>query len=353
MQIYPDKLASHLQQTLACAYLVAGDEPLLQNDACDLIRKKAIEHGFNDVQRAVQDASFSWPEWLASGNELSLFGDKRLLELRLSSGKIGLEGSAALCHFLSDPPPDTVLLVITPRVAGKPKWVGKFGSDGVHIPIYPLTAEKLPRWLMQRAHGHKLKLTADAAQLLAERVEGNLMAAVQELEKLALAKTGPADTPDSFIEIDSKTIASTVTDNARFSAFDMLEHALKGNAMAACRALAHIREEGLDATALLGATAYELRRLATLHSYHRNNNLQAGLRAQRVIAGKQAILTKAVARLNQVDLERCIILASKADLMGKRGEAKLAFTLIEMILLRLAGQPLGTETTVLPDSQDC
>jgi len=354
VQIYPDKLASHLKQSLASAYLVAGDDALLQSDACKLIRAKAAEKGFNDVQRVEQDNNFSWPAWLASCNELSLFGDQRLLELRLNSSKIGVEGSNAICQYMADPPPDTVLLISAPRVSGKPKWVSTIASNGIQVPIYPLSSEQLPQWLIQRATAHRLKLSRDAAALLAERIEGNLMAAVQELEKLSLAKmpaTRAADQATApLVEIDVKTIDEAVTDNARFSAFDMLDHALKVNSLAACRALAHIREEGQDPAAILGAVAFELRRLATLLEYQQKNQLQAGLKAERIfLANKQATLRNAMARLKPQDLERCIALASKADLMGKRGNANLAFTFIEMILLRLAGQPLATERAVLPE----
>ena len=189
---------------------------------------------------AEQDNHFSWPAWLASCNELSLFGDQRLLELRLNSSKIGVEGSNAICQYMADPPPDTVLLIIAPRISGKPKWVNTITSKGIQVPIYPLSSEQLPQWLIQRATAHRLKLSGDAAALLAERIEGNLMAAVQELEKLSLAKmpaspvTEKATSP--LVAIDVKTIDEAVTDNARFSAFDMLDHALKVNSLAACRA---------------------------------------------------------------------------------------------------------------------
>ena len=347
MQIYPDKLAAQLKHSLAHAYLVAGDDALLQNDACELIRAQAAAQGYGEIQRCVQDSSFSWPEWLARGNELSLFGDKRLLELRLSTAKIGTEGSAALCQYLDNPAPDTVLLVSCPRPAGKPKWLGKFSSDGVYVPIYPLAIEQLPQWLMRRAQRYRLKLSGDAAVLLAERVEGNMMAAVQELEKLSLTHGDG----DAVVAIDADTIAAAVTDSARFSAFDMLEHALKQNAVAACRALAHVREEGQDPAALLGATSYELRRLGSLLEYKRKNQLPAGLRAQRVIQSKQAMLNSAIARLEENDLERCVELAARADLLSKRGGSNLAFTLLEMILLRLAGKPLATEAAVLDEAR--
>ncbi|NNL57290.1 MAG: DNA polymerase III subunit delta [Pseudomonadales bacterium] len=350
MQLKPENLERHLAKGPAAAYLIAGDEILLQNDAADLVRERAVAAGYSEIKRNAQDNSFSWSEWLAQGNELSLFGEQRLLELRLSSAKIGTEGSAALCQYLDNPPPDTVLVVTCPRISGKPKWLQRFTASAVFVPIYPLAVEQLPQWLMRRGQRHQLALSADAAVLLAERIEGNLMAAVQELEKLALSHaSSDASGAGKATAIDAETIDAAVTDSARFSAFDMLDHALKQNPVAACRALAHIREQGLDPAALLGAIGFELRRLDTLLAQRRQNRLDAGLKATRMIASKQAVLGKAVARLSEFDLERCIALAARADLLGKRGGTNQAFTLIEMLLLRLAGKPLATEDAVLAE----
>ncbi|MBT8150033.1 MAG: DNA polymerase III subunit delta, partial [Gammaproteobacteria bacterium] len=119
MQVYPDKLEAQLKRQLAAAYLIAGDESLLQRDAVDAIRASAAKAGFTTIETTIQDAGFDWQAWLSSCSEMSLFGEQRLLELRLSTAAIGVEGSKAICEYLSNPAPDSILLVTAPRISGE------------------------------------------------------------------------------------------------------------------------------------------------------------------------------------------------------------------------------------------
>ncbi|NNC55568.1 MAG: DNA polymerase III subunit delta, partial [Pseudomonadales bacterium] len=157
MQVYPDKLEAQLKRELATAFLVAGDDSLLQRDAVDAIRASASSAGFSSIETTNQDANFDWQAWLSSCAEMSLFGDQRLLELRLTSSAIGAEGSRALCDYLANPAPDAVLLVTAPKISGKPKWVSQFIQAGVYTPIYPLDSDALPQWLSARATRHGLR----------------------------------------------------------------------------------------------------------------------------------------------------------------------------------------------------
>ncbi|MBT8140175.1 MAG: DNA polymerase III subunit delta [Gammaproteobacteria bacterium] len=345
MQVYPDKLEAQLKRQLAAAYLIAGDESLLQRDAVDAIRASAAEAGFTTIETTVQDASFDWQAWRSSCSEMSLFGEQRLLELRLSTAAIGVEGSKAICEYLSNPAPDSILLVTAPRISGKPKWLSQFIQAGVYTPIYPVDSHALPTWLAARATRHGLRLQREAAQLIAEKVEGNLLAAVQELEKLSLLFANANN--KQAVVIDLEKAAKAVGDSARFSAFNMLDHALAGQPQSASRALAHLKNEGNDPAALTGPVSYELGKIASLLELKENKRLADGIKSLRLPPKKREIYQRALPRINQTDISRCTMLTARADLLGKSGQRAAAYNAIEMMLLRLAGTPMPNENAIL------
>lgn len=336
MQIYANKLSQHLKQTLAKVYLVAGDEILLQNEACDEIRQACAKSGFVDRERYNFETGFDWHGWQDSCNAMSLFASQRLIELRLPSSKIGTVGSEAITRFCNNPPQDTVLLIIAARIEGSPKWVKAVSKDGVYIPIYPLDHEQLPNWLKRRAKQQQLTLAHDAAQLLAERVEGNLMAANQELEKLALLV-------DKKTTLTRSIIGKAVADSARFSAFNCFDHAIDGDALSACRALRHLQEEGTEPAALVAAMAHQLRTLAQLKQFSEQGKMDDGMRALRVQRKRQSAVSHRVQSTSKAEFEQWTKLASQADLMSKSIDKENAWLLIEMVLLGLAGKPMATQ----------
>ncbi len=193
MRLYPEKLAGHLQQQLLPVYLVSGDEPLLVQECCDQIRQKAREQGCSE--REVIDggvSGFNWQDILHSAASMSLFAERRLIELRLPSGKPGAEGSSALCEYLDIASGDDVLLIVSGKIdkqSTNSKWYKALDKAGATIQVWPVDAKNLPRWLQQRVRNAGMSIDNDALQLLCDRVEGNLLAAVQEVEKLKLLAT--------------------------------------------------------------------------------------------------------------------------------------------------------------------
>lgn len=189
MKLAPAQLAKHLQGGLAPVYIVSGDDLLLCQEAADAIRTAARQHGFDERQVFSADASFDWGTLLQAGASMSLFAEKRLLELRSLSGKPGDKGAAAFIEYCSRPAEDTVLLISLPKLDGsaqKTKW-GKALVEGAQtqfIQIWP-DSSQLPQWIRQRLSQSGLSATQDAVELIAARVEGNLLAAAQEIEKLA------------------------------------------------------------------------------------------------------------------------------------------------------------------------
>ena len=330
MQVYPDKLAAQLG-SLAAVYLIAGDEPLLVNESRDQVRNAAIAQGYDERELIVVDNSFNWGQLLESSNTMSLFAQRRMIELRLQSSKIGTEGSAAICQYLEAPPEDTVLLIVSPRIEGQPKWFKQLKSEAVYVPIYPLDVAKLPGWLRQRARSRGLNLPGDAAQLLADRVEGNLLAAAQEIDKLALLV--PAKSTLSVEQIQS-----AVADSARFSAFNMLDRAQTGAIAPAIRALRHLRETGNEPPAVVAPVAYQLRKLIQVSEIAQQRSLDAALQQLRIHPRQAGPLKQALQHLRPADLYELLELASSADRAAKSGRRSDAWTCLELILLRLAGQ---------------
>lgn len=264
MKLNPAQLGKHLQGTLSPVYVISGDEPLLCQEAADAIRAATRQQGFSERQVFNADNNFDWGNLLQAGASLSLFAEKRLLELRIATGKPSDKG-AALLEYLARPAEDTVLLISLPKLDGnaqKSKW-GKALIDGQNVQfvqIWPVDAHQLPQWIRQRLAQSGLSASAEAVDMIAIRVEGNLLAAAQEIEKLKLLAAGT--------QIDVDTVQAAVADSARFDVFGLIDAALNGEAAHALRMLDGLRGEGVEPPVILWALAREIRLLATLAQQH-------------------------------------------------------------------------------------
>jgi DNA polymerase-3 subunit delta len=261
MKLNPAQLGKHLQGALAPVYVVSGDEALLCQEACDAIRAATRQQQFSERQVFNAEANFDWGNLLQAGASMSLFAEKRLLELRLPSGKPGDKGAAALLQYLSRPPEDTVLLISLPKLDGstqKSKWAKALieGPDSQFVQIWPVDAHQLPQWIRQRLSQSGLSASQEAIDMLAVRIEGNLLAAAQEIEKLKLLADGN--------QIDAGTIQASVADSARFDVFGLIDAALNGEAAHALRMLEGLRGEGVEPPVILWALAREIRLLASI-----------------------------------------------------------------------------------------
>src|SRR5690606_13929813 len=215
LKIQLRSLAGHLEGGLAPVYLVAGDEPLLVANALDAIRAAARRAGFETRDLHVTDRTFQWDELLAGADNLSLFAPRRILEFRMPSPRPGDAGARVLRALAARPDPDRLLIVaISARLdsaAASSQWVSALDEAGVVVEIWPIERAELPRWIRERAARYRLKLTPGAAELLADRVEGHLLAADQELLKLALLDDGGT--------VDEAEVLESVADSARFDVF--------------------------------------------------------------------------------------------------------------------------------------
>lgn len=334
MKLYPEKLAAHLKQgSLASVYLLSGDEPLQLGEAADAVRAAARQQGFDSREVFFAERGFDWMALRSAAESLSLFAEKRLLELRLPTGKPGDAGARVLTEFVERPPEDTVLLVISGRVDKKNKWVGALERAGVMVEYWPLDAAQLPRWIEDRLASRGLAADREAAQLLADRVEGNLLAAAQEIDKLVLLVDGG--------RTDADAVRAAVADSARFDIFQLTDTALAGDATRALRMLEALRAEGVDAVLVIWALAKEIRALAEMAF-----KVAGGQAAARVSAGawprkRQPLVARALERLPVKAWERLLLEAALIDRQIKGARRGDPWQGLERLVAAMAGKPLS------------
>ncbi len=294
-------------------YLIAGAEHLLVIEAADALRMRAKALGCLERDVLDVEAGFDWNRLANAGQSLSLFASRKLIDLRLPSGKPGKDGAAALAEFCAAPPPDTVLMVTANDWSKKHEgvWSSAIERAGVYLPVWPLKREELPDWIAARAATRGLSLDADAVALLAARVEGNLLAAAQEIDKLALLHAGQT--------LDAQTLEASVADDARYDVFRLADAALAGDVPRALHIVAGLRAEGEELIPMLGWILTQLRVLARVSSAA---NPEAALRGENIWpASRSTLFQRALRNGVRGHWERCLAQAGQVDRIVKgRGE---------------------------------
>lgn len=336
MELTTERLVVQLPgEPLRPVYLVAGSETLRVLEAADAVRARARAEGV--AEREVFEAEgrgFDWKQIEASLHAPSLFAARRLLEVRLPGGKPGKDGAQLLADFCADPPPDVVLLVTCNEWSRQHggKWSEAIARAGAVAIAWPVKPNELPDWIDRRLRAKGVRAGRDAVQVLADRVEGNLLAAAQEIDKLALLGAANDGT-----ELDAAAMEALVADAARFDVFRLVDAAMNGQGAQAARMLAGLRAEGMAVPALLGMVAMEVQRAAVLAQVQaRGGNLAAEFRAQRVWDSKQAAYTRALRRHDAARWERFVAWVGRIDRTAKgRGEGD-AWQQLERLLLAVA-----------------
>lgn len=310
MRFVPESLSRELDgRELRPCWLIAGDEPLLVGEAADRIRARAKALGYGQRDVLFAERGFDWGVVLAETRAMSLFAERRILEVRLPTPKPGVDGSKVLAEVARTPAADILLLVITDRLEWSDRsaaWVKAFEEHGGFVEVEQLTPERLPAWLTDRLARVGLTADADALQLLAERCEGNLVAAHQEIERLALL-AGPG-------RLDLDTVESAVANSARFTLFQLGEAALAGDVGRATRVLDGLAAEGEEPTLVLWSLAEELRALL---QWQPNPARGAPPRLFRGGRRRQALLGQAARRLPSPRVRELLLEASHADAVIK------------------------------------
>ncbi len=318
MKLRPDQLAADAARSLRPVYVVSGDEPLLVNECADVLRGACRDAGFSERIALTVDRSFDWRDLDAEASGMSLFAEQRLLELRLASAKPGKKGAEALLRYAERPAADTVLLVLAPRMDKttlKSAWATALEASGVLVQVWPIDDAELPAWVNQRMRARELEPERDAVLAFCARIEGNLLAAQQEIDKLWLNQgPGPVTTAD---------IQERVGDNARFNVFKLVDTALAGHARKAFRVLRSLRIEGAEPVLILWALTRELRTLYALrHAMDAGNDVTSALKRARVWGARQGLVRAAVGRHSTDSLADLLKAAAAADSAAK-GRSKI------------------------------
>ena len=313
MRLNADQLSAHLQRGLAPLYLIYGDEPLLAMEAADAIRSQARQAGYAEREVFTVEAGFSWQSLLASGNSLSLFATKRIIEIRIPTGKPGTEGGQALQDYSARLPDDTITLISCPKLdkqAQTTKWFKALEQAGTVIPVYPVERQRLPQWIGVRLAAQKQRADSTILQFLADRVEGNLLAAHQEIQKLGLLF------PEGALNFDQ--VREAVLDVSRYDVFNLADAMLAGDAGRLARILEGLKGEGVAPTLALWAMTQEIRTLAKLKLGQRKGAaLPQLLREMRVWESRQGLMQRALGRLNEARVVAGLKQAAALDRMIK------------------------------------
>lgn len=344
MKTRPEQLASQLQRlkTPLPVYMVTGDEPLQHAESGDRIRQSLRDAGFTERDVMHVDAGFSWETLLESANALSLFAERKIIELRLGSQKLDKKASALLQRYLDNPAPDNALLILADRLdagAKKSAWFKQVEKCGLVVEIWPLETDQLPAWLSQRAQGLGLELTADAVQLLGSRIEGNLLAARQELDKLSLLY--PAQ------KVDVEQVIEAVADSSRFDIFALGDALLQHDPARCQKILLVLRQEGVDATLVLWGVSREIRTLLNVQRGLANGQAYDSLCQREKIWGKRKVLVrKASQKLSTRKLEQALVLCHDIDQAIKGQLRADPWLLLSTLTLELSGCSLNLPAPV-------
>jgi DNA polymerase-3 subunit delta len=321
LKIASRQLAGHLKSELADVYLIAGDEPLLVNEALAAVRSAAEREGYAERELHVVDRGFKWSELESHADNFSLFSSRRLLELRLSSPRIGDAGSKAARDLVENVAEDQCILIgiharldaSTARLA----WVKAVERHGVRVEVWPIEPAELPRWVGERARRHGISLERGALELLAERAEGNLLAVDQELVKLALIEPGG--------NFDEAAVAAAVGESARFDVFRLTDALLAGDARRALRVLAALRAEGVAPPLIAWSLAREIGMLnAVRYAVDSGAQPQNAMRSHGIWPRRQPLVLSALRRLSKERLASLLKAAVRVDRASKGAEPNLS-----------------------------
>ncbi|WP_088331927.1 DNA polymerase III subunit delta [Lacimicrobium sp. SS2-24] len=299
MPLYPDRLADNLNQGLQGFYLVFGDEPQQQMECLRMIREYAARQGFDERQSLSVDSSFNWNSLVEASQTLSLFSSRQFIELELPTGKPGAEGAKVLQGLAQAPSADVLIVLYGGRI-GKDvqntKWFKSVEQHGAYIPCYPLEGQQLHRWINTRLQDTGIQPFPELVRLLGDYCEGNLLAARQEIDKLALIY------PEGKLSLEQAE--SAIVDQSRFTVFQLVDVLLAGDAQRAVKMLYRLETEGVEPAIVLWALVREWQTLKNLqHALSQGKSLQSLWNQHRIWRNRQTLYQKALQRLNHQQLD--------------------------------------------------
>lgn len=315
---------------LAPVYFITGDEPLQQGEVADSIRLAAKESGYTTREVLSVEANFEWGELIVAADSMSLFADKKVIDLRLPSGKPGTEGAKILIEYCQRLPEDTLLLITAPKLTAatlKTKWCLALDQAGVIVQVWPLEGAGLIQWLQRRAQKRGLQIETDGIRVLASRIEGNLLAAAQEIEKLYILYGETL--------ISKQAVEQVVADSARFDVFKLTDSVLAGRASRVIKVLNGLKAEGIAAPVVVWALARETRMLINIKiAINQGQNKEQVFKNHRLWDKRKQLVAAAVSRMSIQTLQEVLLLCSKVDRQIKgRERGDYWETLLSLCLL--------------------
>lgn len=318
MQLRAEALDGHLAKSLAPLYVITSDEHLLALEAADKIRRTARAQGFSERDVLTVERSFKWGELLAANQELSLFGDKKLIELRIPTGKPGKDGGAALQAYVKNLSPDNLTLITLPKLdwqTAKAAWVTALQGAAVYIEIPNIERAQLPNWISLRLSMQGQSADRQSLDFIADRVEGNLLAAHQEILKLGLLHE-PG-------KLTYEQVHDAVLNVARYDVFKLSEAMLAGDPARLVRMLEGLKGEGEALPLVLWAVSEEIRTLLKLKAgMAQGRPLAALLKEYRIWGPRERMMEPALRRVSLATLQDALRQAAQVDRMVKGLRAK-------------------------------
>lgn len=337
MQLDSHQLKQHLAKTLAGLYVLVGDEPLAQSECLDNIRYAARKAGADERNSFIVERNFNWQQINQFAQALSLFSSLRILEIVIPSGKPGVDGGKALIELSANLIPDTTTIIVLPsleRDAKNSAWFGALQKSAVVIDLKEISPAQLPQWLAARLALQNQTTDAVSLAFIAHQVEGNLLAAHQEIQKLALLY--PAG------EISHEAIREAVLNVSRFDAFQLGDAVMAGDTVRVTAILQGLQDEGENAVAVMNPLMWVLRPLLRIKQAEaRNENIMSAMTNARIYGDRQALVKRALSRLSLRQLEAALQKLCDIDKTAKgmmQGDAWLELSRLCFGLSKVRGR---------------
>jgi DNA polymerase-3 subunit delta len=331
MRLSLSQLSTDLSKRIAPIYLITGDEPLQAGEAADAIRAAAKKSDFLNREVFSAEGHFDWKQLSFAADSSSIFSDKKILDLRVPSGKFGTEGSKAISEYCENLSPDNLLLISCAKLDNtslKSKWFQTIDKLGVVVQVFPLEGQELIQWLQHRLLKRGLQVEAAGVKIIASRIEGNLLAAAQEIEKLYVLY--------GAVKLSTEMVEHAVADSSRFDVFKLTEAVLAGRVNRAARVLHALKEEGIAAPVILWALSREARALMELKTA---TNKEVVFKKHFIWDKRKQAITQALSRLSLAQLQHIFVLTAKADRQSKGQQSGDCWETLLLVCLAICAAP--------------
>jgi DNA polymerase-3 subunit delta len=317
-------------------------------ESADLIRTKLRSEGFQEREIFNIDRSFNWDNFSHAVGNLSLFSDRKIIEVRLNSAKLEDVSKKALQSYLDEAAPDFVILITSPKLDASTlntKWFKKIEADSVLVQIWPINRDNLHDWLSRRLFSEGIEAERDAIRLLSEKIEGNLLAAVQEIEKLKLLSNSE---PGQVVKLDSKTVLQVVADSSKFSVYNLVDSALLGDATRAQKILSGLKNEGIFPLVILAAITRELRSLLPMvEKKSHGQSINTIIQSSHVWFNRKKAVSHVLQKITQQDIWQLLQHARLIDQSIKGMSKANPWDEISLLLLKLAGIKIASMAALI------